>query len=160
MNITKDKLISLVSENLYEDMIVDEELFYSKIAGLYAIVDSKEEHHNMLTLNKDRYDTLVKKAYDTGNTPAYVCSTPIGIWEFDLEIIKPEVDNSVVYIPVDRGRPILPWYPDFDSEAEFNADALSEYSENREDAHELELLIQEMIDSEVDFDKEFDPSVE
>jgi hypothetical protein len=90
----------------------------------------------------------------------YICSTPNGIWEFNLEIILPEVDNSVVYVDINRGRPILPWYPDFDSEAEWVVDSLYEYSDGTESSHDLDIMLQEMIDSEIDFDKEFDPSVE
>lgn len=160
MEITRDKLVELVNANLYDDMIQEDEYNISKIGGLCAIIDSKSEHHSYLTLSKERYDNLIKKSNEVGATPVWICSTVLGIWEFNLEMITPDIDNTVVYVPVDRGRPILPWYPDFDSEAEFNADALSKYSENKEDTHELELLIQEMIDSEIDFDKEFDPNVE
>jgi hypothetical protein len=90
----------------------------------------------------------------------YICSTPVGIWEFNLDVIRPEVDKSVVYLNIDRGNPIMPWYPDFNSEAEWVADSLSEHTDNPDDTHELERMLQEMIDSEIDFDKEFDPSAE
>ena len=160
IDITQDKLVELIQNNLYEDMVLEGEHQYSKIGGLYALVDSKSEHYQMLTLNKDRYDLLISKAKKEGSIPMYICSTPNGIWEFNLEIILPEVDNSVVYVDINRGRPILPWYPDFDSEAEWVADSLYEYSDNPDDSHDLDIMLQEMIDSEIDFDKEFDPSAE
>jgi hypothetical protein len=160
IDITQDKLVQLIQNNLYEDMVLEGEHQYSKIGGLHALVDSKSEHYQMLTLNKDRYDLLISKAKEQGSIPMYICSTPNGIWEFNLEIILPEVDNSVVYVDINRGRPILPWYPDFNSEAEWVADSLYEYSDNPEDSHDLDIMLQEMIDSEIDFDKEFDPSAE
>ena len=160
IDITQEKLVDLIIGNHYEDLVLEGQYYYSKLGALNAFVDSKQEHHNMLTLNKDRYDMLIAKANEEGNIPMYICSTPVGIWEFNLYIIKPEVDTSVVYLNVDRGKPIMPWYPDFGSEAEWVADSLNEYSDNPDNTHELELLIQEMIDSEVDFDKEFDPSAE
>lgn len=160
MDITQEELVSLIQGNLYEDMVLEDQYYYSKLGGLNAFVDSKQEHHSMLTLNKDRYDTLIAKANAEGNIPMYICSTPVGIWEFNLDIIKPEIDKSVVYLNIDRGNPILPWYPDFGSEAEWIADSLNEYSDNPDNTHELERMLQEMIDSEIDFDKEFDPSVD
>lgn len=160
IDITQDKLIQLIQNNLYDDMVLVGDYQYSKIGGLCALVDSKSEHYDMLTLNKDRYDLLIGKAKEEGSIPMYICSTPNGIWEFNLDILDPEVDNSVVYININRGRPILPWYPDFDSEAEWVADSLNEYSDGTESSHDLDIMLQEMIDSEIDFDKEFDPSAE
>jgi hypothetical protein len=160
IDITQEKLVDLIIGNHYEDLVLEGQYYYSKLGGLNAFIDSKQEHHNMLTLNKDRYDMLVAKANEEGNIPMYICSTPVGIWEFNLDVLRPEVDKSVVYLNIDRGNPIMPWYPDFNSEAEWVADSLSEQTDNPDDTHELERMLQEMIDSEIDFDKEFDPSAE
>jgi hypothetical protein len=59
-----------------------------------------------------------------------------------------------VYLNTAKATPMLPWYPTYDSEEEWIAEQMIEYGDEEPYVDDLELLIEEMINGEVDFDNE------
>jgi hypothetical protein len=47
----------------------------------------RDTHYDELMIEKSKYDRLVALAAEYDYTPIYVCSTPEGVWEFDLSFI-------------------------------------------------------------------------
>ena len=123
-----DELVNLLVDNLYEDGQVTD-------AGEYQEVRSEESMahafvwttpHTVIGLTKDRYDNLIEKA-DTF-TPLVIVSTPEGIYEFNMDVLKVEwepysdgdkPDILVTDLALSTGKHILPFYPEFSSEEDY-----------------------------------------
>ena len=78
----------------------------------------RTNHYDELILEKDKYQALMDKAWDTGFTPFYINSTPKGIYAFNLRKITvtwttkrlpastfdkgPEIDKQVALLHIDK----------------------------------------------------------
>jgi hypothetical protein len=81
-------------------------------------------------IEKLKYDRLKEQAKARGYLPIYICSTPEGIWEFNLDILKIEwaeqsnlpattqfdnkerVNKMVGFLPVTAGKNLFPDWPE------------------------------------------------
>jgi hypothetical protein len=87
-------------------------------------------------IEKLKYDRLKNWADVMGMIPLYICSTPQGIWEFNLDVLdikwedrddlpattqfedKARISKVVGYLPTTQGRNLFPHYPELFSEDE------------------------------------------
>jgi hypothetical protein len=61
---------------------------------MYMELKSRKTHYDDLLIEKDKYDHLMSGAFFFGYMPAYVNSTPQGVWLFDLkELPEPEWED-------------------------------------------------------------------
>lgn len=54
---------------------------------LYIELKSRNTHYDALIIEKIKYEAIVQAAFFLGLTPAYINSTPEGIWLFDLGLL-------------------------------------------------------------------------
>ena len=141
--ITIEGLATLIKDNFFEDLdrqAPDSNRYRSQEFGIYAELSIRSEHLDSITINKHTYDTLLAQAEGQGNMPVYICHTPLGIWQFNLALITPTEDKTVLYLDMNKATPLLPWYPDYKTEDEWIADEMVAYAEHAYvDPHELEL---------------------
>lgn len=123
---------------------------------LYIWFEPRYELDNVLRIDTELYNHISKEAQQENKVPVYICSTPVGIWRFNLEFFGPEEDAPKVYLNIHKATPMLPWYPAYDSEDEWIAEQMIEYADEEPYADDLELLIEDMINSEIDFDNELE----
>jgi hypothetical protein len=114
-------------------------------------------------IEKIKYDRLVDEANKIGMLPLYICSTPEGIYEFNLDLIpmkwedmdnlpattdfnnQERVTKTIAMLPLDLATPILVWYPEYSSEYEYINEKLSaDYDFNAT----LELVDAELFDED------------
>lgn len=163
-DLTEVQLFSLLKQNEFEDLVhVTKDEFsagdaFSIEHGVYLELKCRRSHYDTLMIEKLKYDRLKEEALGMGLVPMYVCSTPLGIWVFDLELLTIQwedrddlpattefangerVVKTVGYLPLDMGKPIMGWFPDYDSESEWFASNMQEYMEvNYTDPGELDL---------------------
>jgi hypothetical protein len=50
----------------------------------YAELKCRDAHYPDLLIEEDKYRRLMQAAAATGRRPVYICSTPEGIWGWDL----------------------------------------------------------------------------
>lgn len=166
--LTEKELFNLLKHNLYEDLVlVSNDMYsavdcFSEMYGVYIELKCRKTHYDELLIEKLKYDRLMSEAERVGMTPLYICHTPLGIWEFNLDLLninwedrdnlpattefadKRRVTKTVGYLSIDRGTPLLPWYPEYASEDEFFAASLDEFGEDIwVDPAELELEVYE-----------------
>lgn len=48
---------------------------------------SRKSHFDDLIIERDKYHWLTQKAWRTGKCALYICSTPRGIWSFNLNLL-------------------------------------------------------------------------
>ena len=88
----------------------------------YAELKCRETHYDSLLIEESKYKRLISAASDHGRRPVYICSTPEGIWGFDLEKVgqplwedrlmpattqfenTEKVIKSVGFLPIAHGR--------------------------------------------------------
>ena len=69
---------------------------------------------------------------------------------------KPTINSGIASIPTDAGTPMLTWYPEFNSEDDWVNAAMEELAEDMyvdPAEQDLEMLIEDMINSDEDYDK-------
>jgi hypothetical protein len=86
--LNEEELFNYLKDNFYPDMIRDATIYASNELQVIAGLKCKTTHYDELMIDKSVYDTLKKEASWTGYTPVYICSTPDGIYEFNLEILS------------------------------------------------------------------------
>ena len=79
----------------------------STVYRLTIELKCRTNHYDELILEKDKYEALMDRAWDTGFTPFYINSTPKGIYAFNLRKIT--VTWTTKRLPVstfDKGHEI------------------------------------------------------
>ena len=61
-------------------------------------VKARRTHYDQLLIEKSKYESVLEKAKELGYTAYYVCSTPDGVYVFDLDIIN-EPEWHTRYMP-------------------------------------------------------------
>jgi hypothetical protein len=90
----------------------------STVYRLTIELKCRTNHYDELILEKDKYEALMDRAWDTGFTPFYINSTPKGIYAFNLRKITvtwttkrlpastfdkgPEIDKQVALLHIDK----------------------------------------------------------
>ena len=151
--LTEAGLHELLRDHLYEDLVrVSNDEYsandcWSQEHGIYVELKCRRTHYDTLMLEKVKYDRLIAEANKIGMLPLYICSTPQGIYQFNLELIPlqwqemsnlpatTEFDNQervvkvIAMLPLDLATPILIWYPEYKSEDDyFNEKIAAEFS--------------------------------
>ena len=90
----------------------------------YAELKCRETHYDSMLIEENKYKRLVAAAATQGRRAVYICSTPEGIWGFDLEKVgepvweqrlmpattqfenTEKVIKSVGFLPIAHGRRI------------------------------------------------------
>lgn len=49
----------------------------------------RQKHWDELILERKKYDAMIEKCNDNLDIPVYICSTPEGIYRYNLFLIKP-----------------------------------------------------------------------
>lgn len=160
------KLFEFLREYEYEDLVHVTNDSYSATDcfsieyGIYVELKCRKTHYNDLMIEKLKYDRLKAEADRIGLTPMYICSTPHGIWQFDLDTLpikwedrsdlpatthfdnKQRITKTVGYLTLDQGQQVLPWYPAYDNPDEFIYEAMQEYAEvSYVDPAEIDILL-------------------
>lgn len=68
----------------------------------YFELKCRRRHYDELIIEQAKYDAMMVKGQELGLSPWYVCSTPRGVYFFDLINLKPEWVEMA-----------LPWQTDF-----------------------------------------------
>jgi hypothetical protein len=98
----------------------------SKKAMTYAYVWTQE--NNTIVITKPVYQRILDAAEPNGATALAIVATPDGIFEFNLSVLKLDFeaysdgdypDVMVAELPFAKGKRILEFYPDFDSQEEY-----------------------------------------
>jgi len=87
--VTEQELFNFVRELGYEDLTTAIDPYsvwdcYSKNSNIYVELKCRRTHYDKLLIEESKFDRLVKVAADKGMIPIYICSTPKGIWAFNL----------------------------------------------------------------------------
>lgn len=154
LQLDEKKLFELLRDYEYEDLVHVTNDEYSATDcfsieyGIYVELKCRKTHYDNLMIEKLKYDRLKAEADKIGLTPLYICSTPNGVWQFDLDVIpiyweergdlpattqfenKQRIVKTVGYLSLEQGTPVLPWYPVYDSPDEFIYEAMQEYAES------------------------------
>ena len=56
----------------------------SEQLGVYIELKCRETHYDELMIERDKYHAVTQRAWLDGKTALYICSTPKGIWSFNL----------------------------------------------------------------------------
>lgn len=60
---------------------------YSLEFRFYAELKVRSAHYESLIIERSKYDRIVKIANANRNDALYICSTPQGVWQFDVGIM-------------------------------------------------------------------------
>jgi len=167
--LNEKELFNLLKHNMYDDLhqVTNDEYSandaVSESFGIYVELKCRRTHYDQLMIEKLKFDRLKHEADMTGMIPYYICSTPRGIWGFNLDILpiqwedrddlpattdfdnNERVTKTVGYLSVDKGTPLLPWYPEYSSEEEFFAANMEIFAEDMyTDPYEYEFDIDEL----------------
>jgi len=131
LDLTETTLFGVLSL-IYVDLQKSEDVYapadcYTLIDGLYMELKCRRIHYDALLLEKLKYDRLKEMADRRKMKPVYICSTPKGVWKFDLSEMQlnwaveqlPKttdfgnqelVSKVVTYLPVTFGRKLADQY--------------------------------------------------
>jgi len=59
----------------------------SEQLGVYIELKSRLTHYDELIIERDKYHAVTQKAWGAGKVALYICSTPKGIWSFNLNAL-------------------------------------------------------------------------
>lgn len=123
----EQELFSMLKAEYYPDLIkVDDEYSnfdcISEREDIYVELKCRHTHYDELLIEKYKYDRIMEQSSLTGRTPVYICSTPEGIWEFNLDSFKikwqdkdnlpkttefentEKVVKTVGFLPISKGK--------------------------------------------------------
>ena len=158
-DLSSDELMELVKKNMYEDLTPVHNLINTYVSERYKIVATivaTPTYEKKVSFLAKRYHDLMDWAESAGREPLWIIATPLGIQEYNLDMIKPTIHSGIASIPTDAGTPILSWYPEFNSEDDWVNAAMEELAEDMyvdPAEQDLEMLIEDMINSDEDYDK-------
>jgi hypothetical protein len=97
----------------------------SKDKEQYIELKCRRAHYDTLLIEKKKYDSILNKATENNSEAIYICSTPEGVWKFDIRNIKltwetnylnpattyfahgGRVAKEVSYIPLEFGKKLM-----------------------------------------------------
>ena len=98
---------------------------YSSIWGYRIELKCRTKHYEDLIIEKSKYDYLISECFGSDETPLYICSTPKGIYCYNLFLADPRweinsenpattnfsnkkrVEKVVAYISIDKAQKLL-----------------------------------------------------
>jgi len=87
--VTEQELFNFVRELGYEDLTQATDPYsvwdcYSKSSNIYVELKCRRTHYDKLLIEESKFDRLLKAATEQNMIPVYICSTPNGVWAFNL----------------------------------------------------------------------------
>ena len=61
---------------------------------LFIELKCRNSHYENLMIEQSKYARLKYEAGERGMIPTYICSTPQGVWAFDLTLFEPDWKNQ------------------------------------------------------------------
>ena len=133
--ITEIELFNILRDSYYPDLLRTDDTYsagdcYSGDFEILIELKCRQTHYDKLMIEKLKYDRLKALADEMGYIPIYICSTPEGIWEFNLETTKVEwteqgnlpattqfdntdkVNKTVGFLPISAGKSLFPDWPE------------------------------------------------
>lgn len=83
---TEEKLLYMLID-LVPDIVISADQFSKfDFTTDRSIVEIKcrRTHYSTLLIEKNKYEALIKVAKERSKVPVYICSTPKGVWMFNL----------------------------------------------------------------------------
>jgi len=134
-NITEKELYNILRDSYYPDLTLAGDTYspgdcYSADFEIFIELKCRQTHYDTLMIEKLKYDRLKEQAQAKGYIPIYICSTPNGIWEFNLDVMKIEwieqsnlpattqfentdrVNKLVGFLPITAGKNMFPEWPE------------------------------------------------
>lgn len=149
-DITFDELLDLV-KTIYKDLAPVHNVrdsYVSEEHKIVVMINLYHKHKDILQCHAGDYDNLMKWAEAAGREPLLICATQLGIWEFNLDLVQPDMYSGIPAFDINKGNPILAWYPEFNSEDEWINAAMEELAEERySDPAEMDLegMMEELL---------------
>jgi hypothetical protein len=126
-----EEIASLLQEQKYSLSEIQDHLDHSVVISredsVYAYIFTVPSE--VVVIAKRDYTFLLDGAKGIELTPMMIVGTPVGIYEFNLELLDLKwerydsddgsFDDEVAEIKLSSGIRILEWYPDFSSEEEY-----------------------------------------
>jgi len=83
------QLFDFVRELGYDDLTQAKDPYsvwdcYSEDSAIYVELKCRRTHYDKLLIEKSKFDRLIEAAAERNMAPIYICSTPEGIWAFNL----------------------------------------------------------------------------
>lgn len=75
----------VASVNLYDSYDC-----FSQRKQLFIELKCRNSHYENLMIEHSKYSRLKYEAGERGMIPTYICSTPQGVWAFDLRLFEPQ----------------------------------------------------------------------
>ena len=63
---------------------------FSNARQLFIELKCRKSHYENLMIEQSKYARLKYEAGERGMIPTYICSTPQGVWAFDLRLFEPD----------------------------------------------------------------------
>lgn len=162
---TNQDLIRLVRENMYDDLAPVHGLDNTYVSESFEVVvhiNAYKKHSDILNQSAHGYNRLMKWADAANREPLYIFSTPLGIWEFNLSLITPRQQSfDEISLHIDKGMPVMPWYPEYNSEDEWIDSAMEEIAETRySDPAEMDLegMMEELLNYDGNLEDYYEPN--
>jgi hypothetical protein len=126
----EQELFDALRDEYYPDLIkvADEYSNFDCVSDredLYIELKCRHAHYDDLLIEKFKYTNIMEQANICGKIPIYICSTPSGVWEFNLDTIKvkwqdkdnlpkttefediEKVVKTVGFLPISRGKKLF-----------------------------------------------------
>lgn len=123
----EQELFNMLRSEYYPDLVkIDDEYSnfdcVSEREDMYIELKCRNTHYDELLIEKYKYDRVMEQSNLTGQTPIYICSTPSGVWEFNLSNLKikwvdkdnlpkttqfenvEKVVKTVGFLPISKGK--------------------------------------------------------
>ena len=89
----EQELFNFVRELGYDDLVQAKDPYstwdcYSLDSNIYIELKCRRTHYDKLLIEESKFNRLTKAAADKAMIPIYICSTPQGIWAFNLADAK------------------------------------------------------------------------
>lgn len=83
------QLFTYLKSRYIPDLLMSSDEFeyhdcYSEQLGVIIELKSRQTHYDELIIERDKYHNITQRAWTAGLTALYICSTPKGIWSFNL----------------------------------------------------------------------------
>ena len=127
---SESDLFEYLKLNHFPDLVKSKDKFsnwdcYSETWSYRIELKCRNRHYETLLIEKNKYDYLVSECFGANETPLYICSTPKGIYCYNLFLSDPEwelncknpattqfnnttkVDKVVAYIHTEKAKKLL-----------------------------------------------------
>ena len=86
-------LFEFLKLNYYSDLVMAKNPMskwdcYSVATAHRIELKSRKTHYDTLLIEKIKYESLVNKCHENLDLPMYICSTPKGVYRFNLYLFK------------------------------------------------------------------------